>query len=119
MKKTYAGWVYMDDYGVLCLRDSQTLRLAEAFSENHRKGDMVLVRYYVSPFELTEEQAVIALIHKIFGGFIDAEFILEAWSEWTVEELVETLTVGGHDLIQELSAYEGKYVIVVVESAEL
>jgi hypothetical protein len=112
----YKGKLNIDDYGCLECGDSY---LAESVEADFKKGDKVFARYYITDKEVTEEEAKEALILKTIGGNIDeCQFILDAYSEYTIIELEEHLTIGGHDLIDELSNADGKYLILIIEKDE-
>jgi len=112
----YTGKLNIDEYGCLECGDKY---LVEAVECDFKKGDKVFVRYYLSDKEITLEQANTALIIKTFGGDIEKlEFILEAYSEYTIVDYKEELKVGGHDLFDELECYEGKYLILIIEKQE-
>ena len=109
----YTGKLNVDEYGCLECGDEY---LVESVEDDFKKGDKVFVRYYLSDKEITLDQANTALIIKTCGGDIDElEFILDAYSEYTIMEYKEELKVGGHDLLEELEDYEGKYLILIVE----
>ena len=85
----YTGELIIDDYG--CLRCGDEY-LIESVEESFKKGDKVFVRYYLSDKEITLDQANTALIIKTCGGDIDElEFILEAYSEYTIMDYKEEL----------------------------
>ena len=117
--KTYKGWLGHDEYDFLTITkvgEKSDLPLAELITEDWKKGDQVSLRYYIADKPMTENQATGALIQKLYGGDLDAEYDLEAYSEYTIEAWEEGLKIGGHDLIKELEGYSGKYIIVVVEA---
>ncbi len=112
----YTGKLNIDEYG--CLKCDNEY-LVESVEYDFKKGDKVFVRYYLSDKEITLEQANTALIIKTCGGNIDAlEFILDAYSEYTIMDYKEELKVGRHDLFEELRDYEGKYLILIIEKQE-
>jgi hypothetical protein len=109
----YIGKLNINEYG--CLECGGEY-LVEAVECDFKKGDKVFVRYYLSDKEITLDQANRALIIKTCGGDIDElEFILDAYSEYTIMDYKEELKVGGHDLFEELEDYEGKYLILIIE----
>ncbi len=110
----YKGILEIDEYG--CLKCGDTY-LVEDVEADFKKGDNVFVRYYVTDKEVTEEEAKEALILKTIGGNVDAlEFVLDAYSEYTIMELEEHLVVGGHDLLNELQDCEGKFLTLIIEA---
>ncbi len=114
MNKTYKGTLCIDEYGCLKCGDSYLVGDVES---DFKKGDRVFVRYYVTDKEVTEDEAKEAVIRKAIGGNLDElEFILDAYSEYTILELEEHLVVGGHDLLSELQDYDGKFLTLVVEA---
>lgn len=65
---------------------------------------------------MTEDDAVRALIHKMFGGSsISVNYHLEAYSEYTIEEWEEGLRIGGHNLVDELYTFLAQYAVIVIE----
>lgn len=109
----YTGKLNIDEYECL---ECGSEYLVEAVERDFKKGEKVFVRYYLSDKEITLDQANTALIIKTCGGYIDElEFILEAYSEYTIMDYKEDLKVGGHDLFEELEDYEGKYLILIIE----
>jgi hypothetical protein len=110
----YKGILEIDEYGCLNCGDSYLVEDVEA---HFKKGDNVFIRYYVTDKEVTEEEAKEALILKTIGGNVDElEFVLDAYSEYTIMELEEHLVVGGHDLFNELQDCEGKFLTLIVEA---
>lgn len=77
----------------------------------------VTVRYYISDKEVSIEQAEELLINSLFGivnsdyGMRYSELTGYLWTD-------ELLMVGGHNLLQELKTFDGKYLILVVETAK-
>ena len=43
------------------------------------------------------------------------EWVLDAYSEYSITEFKENLVIGGHDLVGELTNYKGKFLLLVVE----
>jgi hypothetical protein len=122
MTKTFTGYLTTDEFGFLCLVPNleaycyQGESLACSVEDAFKKGARVFVRYFITSGPATPESASEALIHKTFGfDVLEAEYVLEAYSEVTIEAWEENLKIGGHDLISELSSYEGKYLILVIE----
>jgi hypothetical protein len=121
MTKTFTGYLLTDDYNFLCLEERneyvhQGESLAGLVQESFKPGTKAFVRYFITSAPATPESAAEALIHKSFGfDVLEAEYVLEAYSEVTIEAWEEHLKIGGHDLISELSSYEGKYLILVIE----
>lgn len=121
MTKTFTGYLNSDEYGFLCLEAENWSQhcgnsLAALVADEFKPGSKAFVRYFITSAPATAESASEALIHKTFGfDVLEAEYVLEAYSEVTIEAWEENLKIGGHDLISELSSYEGKYLILIIE----
>lgn len=110
----YKGFLNINEYGCLECGD---LYLISEIESNFKKGDKVFVRYFLSDKEITEGQAKEALILKTFGGDIEElDFVLDAYSEHSINELEEHLVVDGHDLLNELQACEGKFLLLIIDA---
>lgn len=120
--KTYKGWLGTCEYGFLSISDDKNESygpsLADLITDDWETGEKVSLRYYIADAPMTEEQANEALIHKLYGGDLDAEYVLDAYSEYTILEWEEGLKIGGHNLIEELSTFDGKYALIVVEASD-
>ena len=118
-RKEYKGYIAICEYGFLTLdedkNESYGSSLAGDIEEDWKKGQKVSLRYYIGEEPMTLEQATTALIEKTFGGEVNAKYILDAYSEYTIMEMEENLQIGGHDMIGELYSHEGKYAVIVVE----
>ena len=95
--------------GILFVGDDER-PFAEIFEEE-LQGKQVTVRYWVSDQKTFREDLELAQI-AIANGLVDAEFG-HAYSDmtgylWTDEECM----VGGHDLLQELESYVGKWLFL-------
>ena len=116
-QEIYAGKLNIDEYGCLQCGDEY---LIESVDRDFKKGDRVFVRYYLSDKEITLEEANKALIIKTCGGDIEElEFILCAYSEYTIMDYKEELKIGGHDLFNVLEDQEGKYLILVIDKVTI
>ncbi len=115
-KEIIQGWVYTDSYGALTLSQKENDRYGQSVAELFEEyaGKSLAVSYYITDKQVSTDEAMSASIVKDLGGEIDAEFVLDAYSEWTVMEFKEKAIVGGHDLVQELETYEGKYCTLVL-----
>lgn len=112
-KKVYKGIIEIDDYG--CLKYEEGY-LIEQINNDFKKGDKIFVRYFITDKETTEEEAVKSLVLKTIGGDIDnLDFVLDAYSEYTIIDYNEEFVIGGHDLLNELVSNEGKYLILIIE----
>ena len=74
----------------------------------------VFLRYYVSPVEITWDEAVEGQIRSM-SGEMQTESRATGYSEYTVTDKWYDLFVGGHDLRRELSGHEGKYVLIKID----
>ena len=115
MKKVYSGVLSIDEYG--CLNCGGSL-LIEDMNSDFKTGDTVFLRYFIADKEMTEAEAEEALIMKTLGANIDKlDFVLDAYSEYTILDYNEEAVIGGHDLFNELADSEGKYLLLVIEGA--
>lgn len=119
--KQYQGWLATCEYGFLSLSETEDgcygPSLADMITSDWTKGDKVALRYYIADGPVTLAEATKALVAKTYGGDLDAEYVLDAYSEYTIEEWEEGLKIGGHDLIAELETHQGKYAVIVVEAS--
>jgi hypothetical protein len=112
----YEGYLRIDEYGCLCLGDGYDY-LIDKIAENFSKGDLVSVRYFITDTKTLLEEAEATLLFKSLGGVIDEiDFVLEAYSEWTILEYNEDLIIGGHDMFKELQSYaeKNKYMMMII-----
>jgi len=113
MKKNYSGFLNIDEYGCLTIGDNYLIDLID---DDFKKGDKIFIRYYITDKEVTDEEAAKAHIIKTIGGEIDElDFILDAYSEYTILDYNEELKIGGHDLFDELCNSDGKYLNLIIE----
>lgn len=134
-EKVYRGWLTFNDFKFVSIKESKIppytvdlvtedwedgVSITELVNEDWEEGTKVFVSYYISPVEVTLERAQEALLSKMFGGGLDVEYELEAYSEYTIEEWKENLVVGGHDIIKELSTFvdNDAYLVLVISKAE-
>ncbi len=119
--KTYQGWLATCEYGFLSLSETKDESygpsIANKIDEDWKTGERVSLRYYIADDKVTPEEAVRALVAKLYGGEMDVKYVLEAYSEYTIEEWEENLRIGGHDLVEELKSHAGKFAVIVVEEA--
>lgn len=114
MKKVYEGYIGKNEYGFLTVDDEVlSCNVVDDLKDIIDKD--VFIRYYITNKPHTEEKAKEKLIEKI-SGKLDAEYELDAYSEWTVLEWKQELWIGDHDLMSELEKYEGKYLVLIIES---
>jgi len=120
----FSGYLLYDDYEFLCLDEKAEYHhhgspLGGMINEKISNGTNVFVRYYIADKPLTLAQASEALVYKSLGlGNLDARYILEAYSEYTILEWEHNAVVGGHDLLKELDTYTGKYLILVITESD-
>lgn len=115
-EKLYEGYLSLGSNGeaddILYL-SSEREPLAEVFMDDLVNKN-VTISYYVSEKEVTLEEAQEKFMNQLFG-VVDAEYSV-VYSDitgylWTNEEIM----VGGHDLLEELRLYIGKYIILFAE----
>ena len=109
----YSGKLYRDDYDCLAIDDGNYL--IELISSDFKKGDKILVRYYVTDKPVSINDVNIKLFNSISGIIDDLDFTLDAYSEWTIMDYNESFVIGGHDMFDELLGYEDKYIIMVID----
>jgi len=113
MKKIYQGLLQIADFETLSL---DYTNLAELIKNDFEKGNSVFVSYYITDKKVSEAEAKKSLILKTIGGNLDElHYELYAYSEYTIEDIKEGFIVGGHDLINELKNYEGKFLTLIIE----
>lgn len=114
--KVYKGIVKYDDYfeNFDALFIGECIQpIAEIFEEDF-KAKQVTVRYWISDVEKTKEELQESVLRKLFGD-VDAIYN-DDYSEitgyvWTNEEL----KIGGHDLLNEIRSYLGKFIYLEVD----
>ena len=80
-------------------------------------GKQVNVRYWITTDKATKDEAVRSHLYKLFGQ-ADVEYDTE-YSDYTGQlSADELLNVGGHNLLDELKAHDGKYLILEISEAE-
>lgn len=117
------GFIEEDEYGCLCIlyniEGKPYVRreyIIENISNEFQIGDKIFITYYLSDKKITEEEAKEYLILSNAGAVItDLNFILDAYSEYTIVDYNETFIVDGHDLYSELYENQGKYLILNIE----
>jgi hypothetical protein len=111
--RVYDGIVTLRDYGdgmgLTFLSDDDEPLAARVMDDCGAYGRYASVRYFVSDEPRPVAEMEENLVRKISGA-LDANFG-DCYSEitgylWTDEEAV----IGGHDVIAEISTYEGRYV---------
>lgn len=114
MTKVHAGFLRIGGNGEgndILFFESEPI--AEELEYLH--GKIATVKYYISEKEVTLEHAEELFIKSLFGQ-IEADYCMR-YSEitgylWTDEEL----NIGGHDLLKELKTFDGKYLILLVDT---
>ena len=114
--KTYKGIIKEADYGEFwgaIFIGENDRPIAEIFQDDF-VNKQVSVRYWISDKEKTKEQLQESILKKLFGN-VEATYS-DIYSEitgylWTTEELI----IGGHDLINEIRSYTGKYIHLEVD----
>ena len=106
---------------VLDCLNCNDMYLLDIIGEDFNKGDNVFVKYYITDKEVSEDEALDGLMLKTCGGNIDElDFVLDAYSEWTILEYNEELIIGGHDMFRELQEYaqDEKYMLMIIEKIQ-
>ncbi len=114
--KTYQGFLRLDYYK----EDDEILHLsgfdeplAEVLSAEI-KNKFVTARYWITDKKCSKEEAVESYIRELYGktyckvGACYSEYTGYLWTD-------EECEIGGHDIIQELHSFVGKYLILEVE----
>lgn len=79
-------------------------------------GDIVKLKYYISDKPIEEYKVVENFLKTFYEGVCDADGTYMYGSSWTgCYGKNDELSVGGHDIIAELSEHKGKYCYLVVE----
>lgn len=121
MRKTLQGQLITrdngDSYYSLCLTSIDDEPIARYLREELREiiGKQVSLKYWISDKSKTKSQLKEDFIRNYYGD-LEVEYF-DHYSEytgylWTDEEF----NVGGHDLINELRSYEGKYLYMIIET---
>lgn len=113
MKRVYQGLIDTDKCGCLTCGNCT---LISQINDDFQAGQRVLVQYFIADKPITENEAIESLVLKSIGGDIDSlDFVLECYSCWTILDYNEELVIDGHDLFQELSDSDGKYLLLIIE----
>lgn len=120
INKTYTGWLgdtYGDGYnelGISISKEHAGVPLVEIIEQDmYKNGHYLSVRYFIADDVCTKEQIERDWIEVVCGK-AEADFC-RRYSEltgylWTDEEL----KVGGHDLLNELKSYRGKFICLEI-----
>ena len=113
---TYTGQLSVGEFGesydVLLLSNLDE-PLAEELQEDI-SSEMVTVRYWITDKECTREEAQESAVRTQMGmaGCVYRALYSETTGYlWTDEEI----KIGGHDLLEELSSFDGKWLILEVD----
>lgn len=113
--RVHKGWLRYGEYGG---EGHETVMLDGcpiADEIDYFRYDLVTVRYYISNKEATEDELKEDFLINTLYGKLESDYGA-SYSEytgylWTNDEL----EVGGHDLLEELKGYDGKYLYMIVE----
>ncbi|NRA92340.1 MAG: hypothetical protein HRU26_06580 [Psychroserpens sp.] len=114
--KVYRGIVregyYGENWDALFIGENSQ-PIAEIFEEDF-EAKQVTVRYWTSDEEKTKEEIQESVLRQLFGD-VEANYN-DDYSEttgylWTDEDL----NVGGHDLLEEIRSYLGKFIYLEVD----
>ena len=112
----YKGIVREGDYGenwdALFIGENNQ-PIAEVFEEDFA-AKQVTVKYWTSDEKKTKEEMQEGVLRQLFGD-VEANYN-DAYSEitgylWTDEDL----NIGGHDLLEEIRSYLGKFIYLEVD----
>lgn len=102
----FCGKVYENDMGAMMVGDSHVAKEVDEWGVD---GSVVYLRYFTSSKEIDLEQVSERLV-KLITGMIDIEHDCIPYSEWTgFVSWDDTLSVDGHDLLDELSGQIGMF----------
>lgn len=112
----YKGLVLEDNYDENCealFIGENSQPIAEIFADDF-EDKQVTVRYWTSDEEKTKDELQEGVLRKLFGN-IDADYG-DRYSEttgylWTNEDI----SIGGHNLLEEIRSYVGKYIHLEVD----
>ena len=106
MKKIFCGQIKNSDELLFQIGDDA---VAEELEESDFDGRQIYLRYTISDNPINPVTVDETVLKTIYGE-LEAEHGCIPYSEWTgFVAWDDTLTVGGHDLHNELLGYEGKY----------
>lgn len=118
----YEGWIEVEDwydaFDILLFKVNEWTKhpLADLL-ECEIKNVRVNVRYFVTDKEVSLDEAQGQFLKNLMG-IADVKF-QSYYSEytgylWTDEDII----IGGHDLLEELKGYDGKYLILLIDILE-
>ena len=80
-------------------------------------GNIVKLKYYLSNKPINKETVVEDFLRTFYEGIVDANGMYCHGSSWTgVYAKNDELSVGGHDIISELSVHLGEYCYLIIET---
>ena len=113
------GWASSENFSDLLYRLGEKIGVSsyskKGIGEYHTCIPDVLVTIYSSDNELSRDECTEAVVEQMFGCIhsIGKNF---GWSEWTIGGCdLETLEVGGHDILRELESHVGKYIHFIIK----
>jgi hypothetical protein len=118
--RVYAGWVCNDTFDFLCLSQyppeescyHEVPTLTDLIADDWQSGDTVSFRCFLVPVGVNGQSAMHLAAAATFVGQLAIDY-----PAWTENKWTQRLTVGEHDIVQELKAYLGQYAVVVLEPA--
>lgn len=120
---TLSGFIengYMNSWSTIKLiqEDGYKIDLVSRFREavDNYPDDGVQVNYYLCDKSCTKNEMVEGWLKKLVGA-VDASYEANGYiySSWTSGTDYDTnLTVGGHNLLNELYAQQGKFIIIEI-----
>lgn len=124
MKHTFEGIIsteeyFGDEYLTIdgeALAEKVKNALGFTSSWSAEKLPDVSVHYYISPKKITEEEMLEKEIRTLAGDATIQYDWDQGYSSWTPGGVSEGLTVGGHNLLEELHTHVGKYLILTIET---
>jgi hypothetical protein len=116
MDKIYNGQIRNNIYNILCIDDIQ---LCEDIDNSFEVGDILQIVYYITDKKVYNLRDLLEAQINCQLGIVDKlYFILDAYSEYTIEELQEDFILGGHNIIDEISTFQGKYIFMIIKKIE-
>lgn len=105
--------------GIYLLGDTDRIDLVTEFEDFN--GVEIQVNYWITNKPCTKDEMIEAWLKVLFGS-VEAEYedyYTGSWtygcqSSWGCYEKHGQLTIGGHDLFDELSNMDGKFIIIEV-----
>lgn len=83
-------------------------------------GCVVKLKYYLSDKEINKETAAEMFLCSFYEGKAEVDNTYMSGSSWTgVYAKNDDFSVGGHDIISELSSHLGKYCYLIVKTTDL